>query len=81
MCKFRRKKQLVIKSCVLLHQVIRNFTFFFSMISVYHHNCNILLFMLFSVEGLQKQLDVSLKELEGLKEARERQMQMVSIIM
>lgn len=37
--------------------------------------------MLFSVEGLQKQLDGSLKELEGLKEARERQMQMVSIIM
>ena len=42
---------------------------------------NVLLLMLFSVEGLQKQLDVSLKELEGLKEARERQMQMVSIIM
>lgn len=80
MRKFRRKKQLVIKSSVQLHRLIRNFTFF-SMISVYHHNCNILLFMLFSVEGLQKQLDVSLKELEGLKEARERQMQMVSIIM
>ena len=44
-------------------------------------NRSILLFMFFSVEGLQKQLDVSLKELEGLKEARERQMQMVSIIM
>ena len=29
MCKFRRKKQLVIKSCVQLRRVIRNFTFFF----------------------------------------------------
>ncbi|CAH3021550.1 unnamed protein product [Porites evermanni] len=32
------------------------------------------------VEGLQKQLDVSLKELDGLKEARERQMQMVEAV-
>ena len=33
------------------------------------------------VESMQKQLDSSLKEVEGLKEARERQTQMVSAIM
>lgn len=32
------------------------------------------------VESMQKQLDSSLKEVEGLKEARERQTQMVSAI-
>ena len=81
MCKFRRKKQLVIKSCVQLRRVIRNFTFFFQWSQFIIIIGNILLFMFFSVEGLQKQLDVSLKELDGLKEARERQMQMVSLIM
>lgn len=30
------------------------------------------------IEELQKQLDSSLKEVEGLKESRERQVQMVS---
>ena len=33
------------------------------------------------MEKMQKQLDSSLKEVEGLKEARERQTQMVSILL
>ena len=39
---------------------------------------NKIIFLTIRIEGLQKQLETSLKEVEGLKEGRERQVHMVS---